>query len=148
MSTSAISLHLTDDDFDRVAKGEMITKVVYLPSRESRAASGGPHPGQAGALASYDLPRHDAVQEAKRRGAILAVLRMGDVDLEHGRRNKGPLSAVRMRKGEKLAAIAVGDDGIEGRVVRARQGEKLVEVILGDGGGRKVAVPGKERPED
>jgi hypothetical protein len=56
LSASAIHLELTREDFDQVASGEMLTKTVYLSGAGYHASA----------------------------GTVLAVLRMGDIDLEPG----------------------------------------------------------------
>jgi RNA polymerase sigma factor (sigma-70 family) len=85
---SAIPIELTEDDFDRVASGVLVTRVVYLPT-----ADGGPNTKGGGAaelrtLVSYRLAEQDVVEEARRRGTILAVVRLGNIDPEQPRRPK------------------------------------------------------------
>ncbi len=79
LAHNAIPIHFTEEDFDQVASGNFVTKVVYLPD-----------PGyQELALAGVETlvstrldPGIDPITEADRRGAILAVVRMGNKDLE------------------------------------------------------------------
>jgi len=70
LAHQAISIELTDEDFDHVAEGEVITKVVFLNAREGR-----------GVAISYRT-EGDPLQEARRQGSVLAILRMGNIDLE------------------------------------------------------------------
>lgn len=71
----AVPVELTDEDFDHVTEGQVITKVIFAPSR------GADSPVGIGATTSYGAGG-DAVLEARRQGTILAVLRMGNIDLE------------------------------------------------------------------
>ncbi|MDR0522542.1 MAG: hypothetical protein LBH00_11930 [Planctomycetaceae bacterium] len=78
LAHSAIPIEFTDTDFDQVFAGNFITKVVYLPNPEYQgiAATG------VGTLVNTQLqPGMDPIVEAGKRGAILAVVRMGNKDL-------------------------------------------------------------------
>src|SRR5262249_47306736 len=82
VTSSAIPVEFTDEDFDQVTDGKAVMKVVYL-----KAGTNGPKPGgrqgEPATIASYDLePGRDVIAEARRRGAILAVVRVGNIDLE------------------------------------------------------------------
>jgi len=76
---NSVPIEFTDEDFDQVAAGNYITKVIYLPdAKYQELAIAGVE-----TLVSTKLdPGVDPVQEAHRRGSILAVIRMGSVDLE------------------------------------------------------------------
>ncbi len=79
LAHNAIPIQLTDEDFDQVAAGNFVTKVIYLPDPEFQQLA------LAGVetLVSTRLdPGVDPVVEADRRGAILAIIRMGNKDLE------------------------------------------------------------------
>lgn len=79
LSHNAIPIELTDEDFDQVQAGNYVTKVIYLPDPKFQelAIAG------VETLVSTRLdPGVDPVQEAHRRGSILAVIRVGSVDLE------------------------------------------------------------------
>jgi len=78
LSHSSIPIEFTDNDFDQVFSGNFVTKVVYLPNPEFQgiAMSG------VGTLVNTQLqPGVDPIVEASKRGAILAVIRMGNKDL-------------------------------------------------------------------
>jgi hypothetical protein len=69
----------TEEDFDQVIGGNFVTKVIYLPNAEYQEIA------LAGVetLVSTRLdPGLDAITEASKRGAILAIVRMGNKDLE------------------------------------------------------------------
>jgi len=68
-----------DEDFSQVLRGNFVTKVVYLPDAEYQelAVAG------VETLVSTRLdPGVDPVVEADRRGSILAIVRIGNKDLQ------------------------------------------------------------------
>jgi hypothetical protein len=79
LAHNAVPIEFTEEDFDQVTGGNFVTKVIYLPDpKYQELAIAGVE-----TLVSTRLdPGIDPVQEASRRGSILAVLRMGSVDLE------------------------------------------------------------------
>ena len=79
LSHSPIPVQFTDEDLDQVLAGNFVTKVIYLPDPEFQdlALAG------VETLVSTRLdPGVDPIVEADRRGAILAVIRIGNKDLE------------------------------------------------------------------
>jgi len=79
LAHNAVPFQLTDEDLDQVKGGNFVTKVVYLPDPEYQelAVSG------VETLVSTRLdPGCDPVVEADRRGSILAIIRIGNKDLE------------------------------------------------------------------
>jgi hypothetical protein len=79
LAHNAIPVQLTVDDFNQVVSGNYVTKVIYLPDPEFQ------QPAVAGVdtLVSSRLePGVDPIIEADRRGAILAVARIGNKDME------------------------------------------------------------------
>ncbi len=79
LSHNAIPAQFTEEDFDQVLSGNFVTKVIYLPDPDfQELASAGIE-----TLVSTRLdPGVDPIAEADRRGAILAVIRLGNKDLE------------------------------------------------------------------
>jgi hypothetical protein len=73
-----VPISFTDNDFDQVLSGNLITKVIYLPNPEFQGlATVG-----IGTIVNTDLePGVDPVTEAQNRGSILAIVRMGNKDL-------------------------------------------------------------------
>ena len=72
-------MQFTDEDFDQVLSGNFVTKVIYLPDPEFQELA------LAGVetLVSTRLdPGVDPIVEADRRGAIMAIVRVGNKDLE------------------------------------------------------------------
>ncbi len=79
LAHNAIPAQFTEEDFDQVLSGNFVTKVIYLPDAEfQELASAGIE-----TLVSTRLdPGVDPIAEADKRGAILAVIRLGNKDLE------------------------------------------------------------------
>jgi hypothetical protein len=79
LAHNAIPVQFTEEDFDQVLTGNFVTKVIYLPDPEFQELA------LAGVetLVSTRLdPGIDPITEADRRGAILAVIRLGNKDVE------------------------------------------------------------------
>jgi hypothetical protein len=79
LAHSPIPIQFTDEDLDQVLAGNFVTKVIYLPDPEFQELA------LAGVqeLVSTRLdPGTDPIAEADRRGAILAILRVGNLDLQ------------------------------------------------------------------
>ncbi len=79
LAHSAIPIQFTDEDFDQVMAGNFVTKVIYVPDPEFQEL----------ALAGVDTlvstrldPGIDPVAEADRRGSVLAIVRVGNKDME------------------------------------------------------------------
>ncbi len=79
LSHCSIPLELTDEDLDQVESNNFVTKVLYLPeARYQDLAIAGVE-----TIVSTKLnPGVDPVHEADRRGTIMAVLRVGNMDFE------------------------------------------------------------------
>jgi hypothetical protein len=79
LAHNTIPVQFTPEDFDQVQSGNFVTKVIYLPDPEFQELA------LAGVetLVSTRLdPGVDPIVEADRRGAILAIVRLGDKDLQ------------------------------------------------------------------
>lgn len=79
LAHNTIPIQFTADDFNQITAGNYVTKVIYLPD------PGFQHLAVAGVetLVSTRLdPGVDPIVEADRRGTILAVLRVGNKDIE------------------------------------------------------------------
>ena len=67
------------DDFDQVMANNLVTKVVYLPDPEyQEVAIGGPGVATETLVSTRLEPGMDPVTEAKKKGQVLAVVRMGN----------------------------------------------------------------------
>ena len=81
LAHSTVPLSFTNEDFDQAVAGNLVVKVIYLPDRDNQDFA-----SIAGAeeLVSTRLePGDDPVAEAQRRGTILAIVRLGNIDLEN-----------------------------------------------------------------
>ena len=81
LAHNAVPFQITEEDLDQVTTGNFVTKVVYLPDPDYQelAVAG------VETLVSTRLdPGCDPVVEADRRGSILAIIRLGNKDLESG----------------------------------------------------------------
>jgi hypothetical protein len=79
LAHNAIPVQFTEEDFDQVLTGNFVTKVIYLPKAEYQelAVAG------VETLVSTRLdPGVDPIVEADRRGSILAIVRLGNKDLQ------------------------------------------------------------------
>jgi hypothetical protein len=81
LAHSAVPVTFADEDFRQAADGNLVVKVIYLPDPafQDFAALGG-----ADEIVSTRLePGADPVAEAQKRGTILAIIRLGNIDLEN-----------------------------------------------------------------
>ncbi len=88
---NAIPVQITEEDLDQVLSGNFVTKVIYLPdpNYQELALAG------VETLVSTRLdPGVDPIVEADRRGSILAIVRMGNRDLEVPGEAIGPQDVV------------------------------------------------------
>ncbi len=79
LAHAPIPIQFTDEDLDQVLSGNFVTKVIYLPDPEFQELA------LAGVetLVSTRLdPGVDPIAEADRRGSIMAILRIGNLDLQ------------------------------------------------------------------
>jgi hypothetical protein len=79
LAHSAVPVNFTEEDFEQVTAGNYVVKVIYLPDPQNQdlAAVG------ADEVVSTRLnPGVDPIAEACKRGSILLVVRMGNIDLE------------------------------------------------------------------
>ena len=81
LSHSSVPLTFTNEDFDQVVAGNLVVKVIYLPDAafQDFATVAG-----AEEIVSTRLePGADPIAEAQKRGTVLAVITMGNIDLEN-----------------------------------------------------------------
>lgn len=79
LSHNSVPLEVSDEDLDQVSSNNFVTKVIFLPDPKFQelAIAG------VETLVSTKLePGADPVAEAERRGTIMLVLRMGNMDHE------------------------------------------------------------------
>ncbi len=77
---NAIPVRFSEADFDQIQNGNFVTKVIFLPSPQFQnlALAGG-----VDTIVNTQLPAGaDPIVEAQNRGAILAVIQVGNKNLE------------------------------------------------------------------
>jgi hypothetical protein len=90
LAHNSIPVNFTNEDFSQVRSGNFVTKVIYLPEPEFQEA----------ALAGVDTlvstrldPGVDPIIEADRRGSIMAIIRLGNKDLQVAGANEADAAA-------------------------------------------------------
>lgn len=103
LAHNSVPIEITQEDLDQIAGSNFVTKVIYLPDeRFQEFAIAGVE-----TLVSTRLdPGFDPVAEADRRGTIMVVLRIGNMDLEVPASAGGVSQAV--------TQAAYHPDGLEG----------------------------------
>ncbi|HMC11154.1 MAG TPA: hypothetical protein VKH44_07680 [Pirellulaceae bacterium] len=87
LAHNAIPIQFTEEDFDQVLAGNFVTKVIYLPDPEFQELA---LAGVETLVSTRLEPGVDPITEADRRGSILAVVRLGNKDVELGGGDGGP----------------------------------------------------------
>jgi len=80
LAHSSVPLSFSEEDFAEVTAGNFLVKVIYLPDPQYQdlAAVAGP----AEVISTRLEPGVDPIAEARRRGEILLIVRLGNIDLE------------------------------------------------------------------
>jgi hypothetical protein len=79
LAHSAVPVEFTDADFDQIAAGNYVVKVIYLPDPQFQEIT---TTGIEEISSTTLPPGEDPIVEALRRGSILLVIRMGNMDQE------------------------------------------------------------------
>jgi len=79
LAHSAVPLEFTAQDFQDIAEGKYLVKVIYLPDPQFQELAA---TGTDEIISTRLEPGADPILEAQRRGSILLVVRMGNVDQE------------------------------------------------------------------
>lgn len=104
LAHNAIPVQFTQDDFAQVRSGTYVTKVIYLPDPSYQELA----LANVETLVSTRLdPGVDPIVEADRRGSIMAIVRLGNKDLEV----PGEMEAGLMAGGMPMGMPAVGIGG-------------------------------------
>jgi hypothetical protein len=126
LAHNCVPIQITDEDLDQVQASNFVTKVIYLPSPQHQelAIAG------VETLVSTRLdPGLDPVAEADRRGTILAVLRVGNMDMET----------------PDAHAIVAADGTIQQtshvRLVDGEKGQRVAPMPISGIGARGYAIP-------
>jgi hypothetical protein len=79
LAHSTVPVGFTEEDFEQVAAGNFVVKVIYLPDPQFQdLAVAGPDE----VVSTRLEPGVDPILEAQRRGSVLVVIRLGNIDLE------------------------------------------------------------------
>jgi hypothetical protein len=81
LAHSSVPITFSADDFAQAKAGNLVVKVVYLPDPTNQDFS--LVVGAEEVVSTRLEPGADPVAEAQRRGTILAIIRMGNIDLEN-----------------------------------------------------------------
>lgn len=79
LSHNSIPIALTDEDLNQVESNNFVTKVIYLPDPKNQELA---IAGVETIVSTRLDPGVDPVAEADRRGTIMVVLRLGNMNLE------------------------------------------------------------------
>lgn len=123
LAHNAVPVQITEEDLDQVQANNFVTKVIYLPSPEHQELA----VANIEQLVSTRLdPGLDPVAEADRRGTILLVVRVGNMDVETAENclNAGPgihqashIQTVSGLEGNYAAPMPIGGIGAYGNSI-------------------------------
>jgi hypothetical protein len=132
LSHVPLPLQITAEDLDQVESNNFVTKVVYLPDAKFQELA----IANVETLVSTRLdPGIDPIQEADKMGTIMAVLRMGSLDLEMP-------PPVTMNSAQAEAAAAGEAQQVSHRVMDGLQGQYMPPMPIGPAGPGTQGVPG------
>ena len=80
LAHSSVPISFTDADVEQVSSGNFLTKVIYLPNPQYQDLSVLAGPTEI--VSSPLEPGMDPIIEATKRGTVLLVIRMGNIDLQ------------------------------------------------------------------
>lgn len=80
LAHSSVPVSFSDEDFAQVASGNFLVKVIYLPDPQFQDISTVAGPSEV--VSSRLEPGADPIVEAQKRGTILLVIRVGNIDLQ------------------------------------------------------------------
>lgn len=127
LSHNSVPILLNQEDFQQVDGNNFVTKVIYLPDPQHQELA---IPGAEVLVSTRLEPGIDPISEADRRGTIMAVLRVGNMDLETGSDAPvgGPAEAV-----TQTSHI---------QKINGEAGQFAPPMPIGSVGGRNGGVPG------
>ncbi len=79
LAHGSVPIEFTADDFKQIAENNYVVKVIYLPDPQFQDVAGA---GVDQILSTQLEPGQNPIDEALKRGSILLVIRMGNVDQE------------------------------------------------------------------
>lgn len=114
LSHNSVPLQLSDEDLDQVQTNNFVTKVIYLPDPQNQelAIAG------VETLVSTRLdPGVDPIVEADRRGTIMLVMRVGNMDLESMSATSGVNTTRRDATGQIIPVAHQVANGAQGQFI-------------------------------
>lgn len=109
LAHNSVPIQITDEDLDQIQTNNFVTKVIYLPDARFQDLAAGVEE-----LVSTRLPAGaDPVEVAERRGTIMAVVRVGNMDLEMPGQPGGVAQGYRDQNGQ-IVQTAYNADGDRG----------------------------------
>jgi hypothetical protein len=134
LAHNSIPIAFTDEDLDQIENSNFVTKVIYLPDAKYQDLV-----ADVATLVSTRLePGVDPVAEADRRGTIMAVIRVGNKELDLGAPAPKP-------------GVNGGDgkiDQISYRVLDGAKGQTAPPLPIGPAGGGFYGIPGPQLVAD
>jgi len=128
LSHNKVPVQLTVEDLDQVESNNFVTKVIYLPDAKFQELA----IANVETLVSTRLdPGIDPVHEADQRGTIMAVLRLGNMDLEM----QAPGG------GSPMAGAPGSVSPVSHRVVNGEAGQHMPPMPIGPAGSG-AGIPG------
>lgn len=127
LSHESVPITLTAEDLDQIESNNFVTKVIYLPDPKYQELA----IANVETLVSTRLdPGIDPVLAADQRGTIMAVLRVGNVNLElNGGAGQGPIG-----QGDSVSPVSFQADGAAGQFVPP--------MPVGPAGTSQMEIPG------
>lgn len=114
LSHNSLPIQVTAEDLDQVESNNFVTKVIYLPDAKFQELA----IANVETLVSTRLdPGVDPIQEADKMGTIMAVLRMGNMDLEMPGAMQGAHRASSDDSDDALQQVAYQVDGAKGQMM-------------------------------
>ncbi|QDU39049.1 hypothetical protein Mal4_33840 [Maioricimonas rarisocia] len=115
LAHNALPIRITDEDLDQIETNNFVTKVIYLPDAKYQELA---IAGVEELVSTRLAPGLDPVAEADRRGTIMAVMRIGNMDLEMPGGPTAPVSNVVDEQGNvRQVSHVVQVNGEEGHFV-------------------------------
>ena len=129
LTHNSVPMQLTEEDLEQVESNNFVTKVIYLPDAKFQELA----IANVETLVSTRLnPGVDPIQEADKRGTIMAVLRMGNMDLEMpGQTPGGPMDNHEQGQIDQVAHMVDGE-----------QGQMMPPLPIGPAGHATPGIPG------
>ena len=114
LTHNSVPIQLNDEDLDQIEANNFVTKVIYLPEPKFQELA---IAGVKELVSTRLDPGVDPVAEADKRGTIMAVLRIGNMDLEMPGGLQGPAITQLGPDGQVIQTSHNVVDGFQGQHV-------------------------------